>query len=65
MIDAVVVGFTESSDGDSARKGMLHDLLLALMRADGSLQQRTFERGSGETSIRRGYVAGLGKAPGA
>lgn len=33
-IDVVVVGFTESGDD---RKGMLHDLLLAVMRKDGSL----------------------------
>jgi hypothetical protein len=33
-IDAVVIGFTEGTDD---RHGMLHDLLLALMRADGTL----------------------------
>lgn len=33
-LDAVVVGFTES---DEDRKGMVHDLLLAVMRKDGSL----------------------------
>lgn len=33
-LDVVVVGFTESTDD---RKGMLHDLLLAVMRKDGSL----------------------------
>lgn len=37
-IDAVVIGFSEAgSSGDASRKGMLHDLLLALMRPDGSL----------------------------
>ncbi len=35
-LDAVVVGFTAASEPE--RKGMLHDLLLALRRADGSLQ---------------------------
>lgn len=34
-LDAVVVGFTESVDD---RQGMLHDLLLAVMREDGTLQ---------------------------
>ncbi len=34
-IDAVVVGFTESADD---RQGMLHDLLVAVMRDDGTLQ---------------------------
>lgn len=34
-LDAVVVGYTEASEPD--RKGMLHDLLLALRREDGSL----------------------------
>src|SRR5437870_1773543 len=34
-IDAVVIGFTEGTDD---RKGMVHDLLLALMRADGTFQ---------------------------
>ena len=34
-LDAVVIGFTESTD---ERQGMLHDLLLALARDDGSLQ---------------------------
>lgn len=33
-LDAVVVGFTESSDD---RQGMMHDLLLAVMREDGTL----------------------------
>ena len=34
-IDAVVVGFTE---GTTDRKGLLHDVLVALMRADGTFQ---------------------------
>jgi hypothetical protein len=33
-IDAVVIGFTESTDD---RQGMLHDLLLGVVRADGSI----------------------------
>lgn len=33
-LDAVVIGFTEGTDD---RKGMIHDLLLALMRPDGGL----------------------------
>lgn len=33
-IDAVVIGFTEGTDD---RQGMIHDLLVALMRADGCL----------------------------
>jgi hypothetical protein len=32
-IDAVVIGFTEGTD---ERRGMIHDLLVALMRADGT-----------------------------
>jgi hypothetical protein len=32
-IDAVVIGFTEATDD---RRGMIHDLLVALMRADGT-----------------------------
>ena len=34
-LDAVVVGFTESADD---RAGMMHDLLLAVARPDGTLQ---------------------------
>jgi hypothetical protein len=34
-LDAAVIGFTESIDD---RQGMLHDLLLAVMRGDGTLQ---------------------------
>ncbi len=34
-LDAAVIGFTESAD---ERQGMLHDLLLAVARQDGSLQ---------------------------
>lgn len=34
-LDAVVIGFTESTDD---RQGMLHDLLLGLARRDGSIQ---------------------------
>jgi ATP dependent DNA ligase domain/ATP dependent DNA ligase C terminal region len=34
-LDVVVIGFTEGTDD---RRGMIHDLLLAVMRADGCLQ---------------------------
>ena len=34
-LDAVVIGFTESTDD---RQGMMHDLLLAIMRPDGTFQ---------------------------
>ncbi len=34
-LDVVVIGFTESTD---ERQGMLHDLLVAVMRQDGTLQ---------------------------
>lgn len=34
-LDAVVIGFTESADD---REGLLHDMLLAVMRPDGALQ---------------------------
>ena len=34
-IDAVIIGFTEGAD---ERRGMIHDLLVALMRADGTFQ---------------------------
>ncbi|MCM1139308.1 MAG: hypothetical protein NC248_12135 [Bacteroides sp.] len=35
-IDAVIIGYTE---GEDARKGMIRDLLLAVMHPDGKLQQ--------------------------
>src|SRR5262245_12426397 len=35
FLDAVVIGFTEGTD---ERKGMIHDLLLALIRPDGAFQ---------------------------
>lgn len=38
-LDAVVIGFSEGiDDGESDRRNMLHDLLLALARPDGALQ---------------------------
>ncbi len=49
-IDAVVIGFTESS-GD--RAGMIHDLLLAVAREDGSLQVLCRVGGGFSENLRR------------
>jgi hypothetical protein len=55
-VDAVVIGFTESSDD---RQGMLHDLLLALIRHDGSLQLLCRVGGGFSDDLRREMLSDL------
>ncbi len=55
-IDAVVIGFTESSDD---RAGMMHDLLLAVARADGSLQVLCRVGGGFSEELRRQMLSDL------
>ena len=55
-IDAVVLGFTEST-GD--REGMLHDILVGLQRADGSLQVLTKVGGGFTDDQRREILSDL------
>ena len=55
-LDAVVIGFTESVDD---RQGLLHDLLLAVMRHDGTLQVLTRVGGGFSDEERRGILSDL------
>jgi hypothetical protein len=55
-LDAVVVGFTESVDD---REGMMHDLLLAVRRADGSFQILTRVGGGFSEEERRAFLSDL------
>ena len=55
-LDAVVVGYTESVDD---REGMLHDLLLAVRRADGSFQILTRVGGGFSEEERRAFLSDL------
>ncbi len=55
-IDCVVIGFTEGTDD---RKGLLHDMLLALMRPDGCLQVLGHVGGGFSTEDRRGFLSDL------
>ncbi len=55
-IDVVVVGFTEASDD---RQGLLHDLLVAVMRSDGSLQILTRVGGGFSEDLRRSMLSDL------
>jgi hypothetical protein len=55
-LDVAVIGFTESV-GD--REGMLHDLLYAVMRKDGSLQVLSRVGGGFDDNQRRGFLADL------
>ncbi len=55
-IDAVVVGFTEGIDD---RQGMLHDMLVALMRADGTFQLLTKVGGGFTDEQRRNFYSDL------
>jgi hypothetical protein len=55
-LDAVVIGFTESVED---RQGMLHDLLLAIMRQDGSLQVLTRVGGGFSEDLRRSMLSDL------
>jgi hypothetical protein len=55
-LDVVVIGFTEST---SDREGMLHDLLYAVMRHDGSLQVLARVGGGFDEDQRRTMLADL------
>ncbi|CAN5613926.1 hypothetical protein BH11PLA2_BH11PLA2_46150 [soil metagenome] len=55
-IDAVVIGFTEGTDD---RTGMIHDLLMALMRPDGCLQVLGHVGGGFSNDDRRAYLSDL------
>ncbi len=55
-LDVVVVGFTESTDD---RQGLLHDLLVAVMRTDGSLQVLTRVGGGFSEEQRRQMLSDL------
>jgi hypothetical protein len=55
-LDAVVIGFTESV---AERQGLLHDLLLALVRPDGSLQVLSRVGGGFSEDQRRSLLSDL------
>lgn len=55
-LDAVVIGFTESVD---ERQGMLHDMLLAIMRHDGTFQVLTRVGGGFSEDQRRAMLSDL------
>ena len=55
-LDAVVVGFTESTDD---RQGMLHDLLVAVMRPDGTFHILTRVGGGFSDELRRSMLSDL------
>ena len=55
-IDAVVIGFTEGTDD---RKGMIHDLLVAVMRADGCLHVLGHVGGGFTIDDRRAFLTDL------
>jgi ATP dependent DNA ligase C terminal region/ATP dependent DNA ligase domain len=55
-LDAVVVGFTESTDD---RAGMVHDLLLAVMRPDGTLHILSRVGGGFSDELRRQMLSDL------
>ncbi len=55
-LDAVVIGFTESTD---ERAGMMHDLLLAVMRADGTLHILCRVGGGFSEDLRRTMLSDL------
>ncbi len=55
-IDAVVIGFTESAD---ERQGMMHDLLLALMRKDKTLHVLCRVGGGFSEDVRREMLSDL------
>jgi hypothetical protein len=55
-IDVAVIGFTEGTDD---RAGMVHDLLIALMRADGCLHVLGHVGGGFSIEERRGFLSDL------
>jgi hypothetical protein len=56
-VDCVVVGFTESVEPD--RKGMMHDLLVALMRSDGTFHLVARVGGGYTDELRREFLSDL------
>ncbi|MGB7070297.1 MAG: hypothetical protein WBD22_12450 [Pyrinomonadaceae bacterium] len=57
-LDVAVIGFSE---GEDQRKGMLHDLLVAVMRTDGTLHELGRVGGGFSDDDRRSIVADLRK----
>ncbi len=57
-VDAAIIGFSEGQDD---RKGMLHDLLVAVVRADGTFHELTRVGGGFTESDRREFVTELKK----
>jgi hypothetical protein len=55
-IDAAVIGFTEGTDD---RQGMIHDLLVALIRPDGCLHVLGHVGGGFSNDERRGFLSDL------
>jgi hypothetical protein len=55
-LDVVVIGFTEGTDD---RKGMIHDLLVAVMRADGCLHVLGHVGGGFSNDDRRAFLTDL------
>jgi hypothetical protein len=55
-IDAAVIGFTEGTDD---RRGMVHDLLIALIRPDGCLHVAGHVGGGFSNDERRGFLSDL------
>ncbi len=55
-IDAAVIGFTEGTDD---RRGMIHDLLIALIRPDGCLHVVGHVGGGFSNDERRGFLSDL------
>ena len=55
-LDVVIVGFTESTDD---RQGMLHDILVGVMREDGSLHILTRVGGGFSDDLRRSMLSDL------
>jgi hypothetical protein len=59
-IDCVVIGYTEGTDD---RVGMIHDLLIAMMRPDGSLHVVGHVGGGFTEQARRDYLSDLKDMP--
>jgi hypothetical protein len=55
-LDTIVIGYTESTDD---RAGMMHDLLLAIMRADGTMQVLCRVGGGFSEDLRRKMLSDL------
>jgi hypothetical protein len=57
-LDVAIIGYTEGAEG---RKGMLHDLLVAVVRPDGTYQELTRVGGGFSDADRRSFVTDLKK----